>query len=150
MPAWLAQLLGRAVPAALVEVMLSDLPHLPRPPRPAGSAFAWCASKMSGGRRFRQDGDLRGMAPRPVRAGEPRRYKVLRRVGSCEGWSEARVEGSHMRSGATGFPGRSSYVPVRVEAGRPPPMVLCPLLGLPAGPELARPVWLRSVVTVSS
>src|SRR5512132_690876 len=32
-------------------------------------------------------------------------YRVLRRVGSCEGWSEVRVEGSHMPAGATACPG---------------------------------------------
>ena len=69
------------------------------------------------------------------------------RAEGCEGRSEVPVQGSHMRSGATGFPGRRSYVPVRVEGLVAAAMVLCPLLGLPAGPELTRPAWLTSVVT---
>ena len=56
MPAWLARLLGRAVPglpAALVDVMLSDLPPSPAAAAtPAGSASACGASKMSGARRL--------------------------------------------------------------------------------------------------
>ena len=54
------------LPAALVEVMLSDLPHLLRPPRPAGWASAFGASKCLALGGFHRDGDLRGMAPRPV------------------------------------------------------------------------------------
>jgi hypothetical protein len=34
--------------------------------------------------------------------------------------------------------------------GRRPPMVLCRLLGLPAGPELASAAWFESAVTGSS
>jgi hypothetical protein len=52
MPAWLAQLLGRAVPrlpAALVEVMLSDLPPSPAAAATPGRFGIACgASKMSG------------------------------------------------------------------------------------------------------
>ena len=42
-----------------------------------------------------RDGDLRGMAPRPVRAEEQRFTGCCAGGGSCEGWSEVRVEGSH-------------------------------------------------------
>jgi hypothetical protein len=59
------------------------------------------------------------------------------------------VQRSHVRPDATGFPGRSSYVPARVEslvAGRR--WVLSPLLGLPAGPELALPGLVETVANV--
>ena len=74
LPAWLARLLGRAVPglaAALVEVMLSDLP-----PAPAAAA-----TPGRFGIRLRRVEDVwrpevpiglqpyQGRAPRPVRAG---------------------------------------------------------------------------------
>jgi hypothetical protein len=34
-------------------------------------------------------------------------------AGSCEGWSEVPVQGSHVRPGATGFPGRRAGVAAR-------------------------------------
>ncbi len=71
-------------------------------------------------------------------------------TGVCEGCSEAPVEGSHMRPGATGFPGRSSYVPVPVEAWSPAANGAVSAARLAAGPELTCPSWLRSLVTVSS
>jgi hypothetical protein len=53
----------------------------------------------------------------------------------CEECSEAHVEGSHMRPGATGFPGRSSSVPVRGRGpGRGPPMGLQCCSTCPPGP----------------
>ena len=89
------------LPAALVEVMLSDLP-----PSPAAAATpgrfgirlrvedVWRPEVSIGLQPYQ------GRAPRPVRIGNSA-CKVLRRVRSCEGWSEVRVEGSYMPAGAS-------------------------------------------------
>jgi hypothetical protein len=46
-------------------------------------------------------------------------HAAAAKVRHCEGCSEARVQHHSLPAGATGFPARSSYVPVRVEAWSP-------------------------------
>jgi hypothetical protein len=89
MPAWLARLLGRAVPglaAALVEVMLSDLPPAPAAAATPGRfGIRLGGSKMSGARRFLSAAAL------PRRSSVPPTSWGQRFAGCCAGSAAVRA-----------------------------------------------------------